>query len=224
MDNVKMTEPEGGAGTSQDGVWSKVSDISLADFSPASARPKDGPGVYGWLLVFVVGLALGTVFVNYGIDTTSLAGQQWMLSNVDKFTALSADTGFIIHILIKRAGFFIFLAGMTLLIRRSLLLYFSTVYYGFCFGVVISVMTVLYGMTGLWQLLGLLMPQYLLYIPAYVLLIKLSQERTWHMGKRRKSDILAFLMPAALLLAMMIAGCVLECYVNPIWLTFFKSL
>lgn len=223
MDNMNMDTVESENG--EIGPQSKLSDISLSDFQMSGgSRPKEGSSIYGWLLVFVIGLALGTVFVNYGIDATSLAGQQWAMSNVDKFMTLASDTGFLIHILLKRAGFFIFLAGITLLIRRSLILYFSTVYYGFCFGVVISVMTVLYGMKGLWQLLGLLLPHYLLYIPAYVLLIKVTSERTWHTKRHWISDAKGLLVPALLLLAMIIAGCVLECYVNPIWLKFFQGL
>ena len=64
----------------------------------------------------------------------------------------------LIKILIKRFGIFLFLAGITLLCRRSLVLYLSAAYFGFCFGTVISVMTIQYGPEGLWILQKALLP------------------------------------------------------------------
>ena len=186
----------------------------------SALKPKQHHS-YVWLLIFAAGLIMGTLFVNcLAADQMSLSGA-WMAETVDKMLDFNADVGFFIHILVKRGGIFIFLAGITLLLRRSLLLYLSTAYFSFCFGVVISSMTVAYGTKGLLQLLEFLLPHYLLYVPAYILLIRWAGI---YVGSRSKGISLKTDVSSLFLMtAMVILGCVLECYVNPIWITFFES-
>ena len=179
---------------------------------------------YIWLAVFVAGLVGGTWFANHmAADKIPISGT-WMADTVDKILDFDGNVGLFIHILIKRGGIFIFLAGMTLLCRRSLVLYLSTAYFGFCFGVVISSMTIVYGPKGLLQLLGFLLPHYLLYVPAYILLARwAARSFTPRRGRARKltgADASALLFIAA----MVICGCVLEGFVNPIWIHFFEKI
>lgn len=179
-----------------------------------------------WLALFVLGLAAGTLFVNFAAaDRLSQSGA-WMEAALSKMTGYEVNVGFFLHILIKRVGFFTFLALITLLCRRNLVLYLSTAYFGFCFGVVISSVTAVYGFQGLLQLLELLMPHYLMYIPAYILLLRWAQgQKKEHIRNRKKSTISPFFLSGLVLwTVMLVAGCVMECYLNPLWIRFFQQL
>ena len=120
------------------------------------------------------------------------------------------QVGVLIHIFVKRFLIFIFLLAGTLLIRRSLILYLSTVYMGFCFGTVIAAATAAAGVGGLKLLAGLLLPQYLLYVPAYLFVLGFT-DRIFHtsgqgfyVGRINYSG--AFL----LLFVMVSVGCILK--------------
>ena len=175
-----------------------------------------------WLFVFAAGLIAGTVFVNYIAAGQIQVSGVWMADAVDKILAFEADVGLFVHIFIKRGLVFIFLAGITLLWHRILLLYLSTAYFGFCFGVVVSLLTITYGPSGLFWLLKLLLPHYLLYVPAYMLLLLWAKERRRIRYRGRAGAIPADGASLLLMAAMVVCGVVLECYVNPIWIRFFE--
>ncbi len=176
-----------------------------------------------WLWLFLGGLLAGTAFVNWlAWGNTMYSGTQ-MGDFVQNLYDFPSGVGMLIKILIKRFGIFLFLAGITLLCRRSLVLYLSAAYFGFCFGTVISVMTIQYGPEGLWILLKALLPHYLLYVPAYMMVIKWAQDRfSGKTGARRRWDKEGIGI-LALSGVMFIAGSVLECYVSPIWAAFLEN-
>lgn len=208
-------------------IQSKGDVLSLQDLSSSvrtGAIRRGRPLSWIWLALFVGGLLAGTAFINWQEWGNSGSSGSMMEETLKKMYDFSPNVGILVSIMIKRCGIFIFLAGITLLCRRSLVLYSSTAYFGFCFGAAISAMTIQYGVTGLWVFFKALLPHYLLYIPAYLMLLMWAQERyTGRIVSRRRWDrdsggILA------LTGIMFIAGSVLECYVSPIWAAFLENL
>ena len=201
--------------------------------SQRAHKLRAGYGRYVWLLIFAAGLTAGTLFMNTAADTWANLSGDWMEELTGKVLDFDGNVETFIRILLKRGGIFIFLAGITLLWRRSLLLYLSTAYFGFCFGVVISSAAVSYGPSGLLMLLQLLLPHYMLYIPAFICLARQADKINAFRKNRAKNgsrqagrrlvwrETAAAFLLAALLTA---AGCVLECYVNPIWIKFFSNI
>lgn len=176
---------------------------------------------YLWLALFAAGLLLGTLFINlcmYGIAGES--GAQ-LAEIVDKSSQAEADIYLFIHILLKRSIIFIFLVGTTLLCRTSLILYFSTLYIGFCFGSVISSVTISLGMPGVIRLFACLMPHYVFYAFAWILLLLSSHEmKKGDYKQPERKERLALIGIACCV----VAGCVSECYVSPVWQRFFEKI
>ena len=86
-----------------------------------------------------------------------------------------------------------------------------------------DLVTIQYGPEGLWILLKALLPHYLLYVPAYMMVIKWAQDRfSGKTGARRRWDKEGIGI-LALSGVMFIAGSVLECYVSPIWAAFLEN-
>ncbi|MBB5265157.1 hypothetical protein HNP82_002296 [Catenibacillus scindens] len=175
-------------------------------------------GYWSWLVVFLAGLLAGTGFINIAAFGENGLGGEWMAELSIKIQELTPDVGYFLYILAKRGLFFIFLVGMTLLCRRSLILYLSTAYFGFCLGVIVSWATVAYGAKGLWLLLEFFLPHFLLYIPSYLMMIRWSQAQYPALYLKGRGSLLFF---AFLTLAV---GCVLECYANPVWAHFFVTI
>lgn len=129
----------------------------------------------------------------------------------------------LVYIFVKRFMIFIFLLVGTLLIRRSLILYLSTVYLGFCFGTMIAAATAAVGVGGLKLLAGLLLPQYLLYVPAYLFVLGFT-DRIFHThGRGLYEGHINYGGAFFLLFVMVSVGCILESVINPIWLAFFAG-
>ena len=76
---------------------------------------------YVWLLIFAAGLTAGTLFMNTAADTWANLSGDWMEELTGKVLDFDGNVETFIRILLKRGGIFIFLAGITLLWRRSLL-------------------------------------------------------------------------------------------------------
>lgn len=201
-------------------------ELSVAD--PPLAIPEKIKKKHGlfWLVVFALGLVAGTLFINFAAGDRILQSGVWMEMILSKMTEYEVNVGFLLHILIKRVGFFTFLALITLLCRRNLVLYLSTAYFGFCFGVVISSVTVVYGFKGMLLLMELLIPHYFIYIPAYILLLHWAQgQKKEHIKNPKKRTITPFFLSRLLLwTVVLISGCVMECYLNPLWIRFFQQL
>lgn len=101
----------------------------------------------------------------------------------------------------------IFLASTTYL--ATAFCYGLVIWYGAGTGAVIGVAMLRYGVKGVCMVLASALPQYLLYVPAMIVALRLS------LGKRQITK--RFLLQGFLLEVVVIIGCALESYVNPIW-------
>ena len=193
-----------------------VQSFSAEKTSKTIPRPRKKHWM--WLAVFVAGLLAGTGLMNAAAFRGSGLGGDWMTELSIKVQDLTPDVGYFLYILAKRGLFFIFLAGMTLLCHKVLVLYLSTAYFGFCLGVIVSSATIAFGAKGLWLLLEFFLPHFLLYIPSYLMLIYWGQDQCGALCLKGRGSLLFF---SFLTLA---AGCVLECYANPVWAHFFRQM
>lgn len=175
---------------------------------------------YFWLLLFAGGLALGTVFANYGMDMSTYIQYSILgdLSNYIKNSTTGSQAVFL-HLCLTRIGLFVILGALTFLIRYRIPLYLATAYYGFAFGVVISMLTVTYAAKSIFVLIGMIFPQYLCYIPAFLWLLRFFDDLSkgnYYTAQKRKYYVIGIFV----IIAVTFLGCLLESYVNPVWLKF----
>lgn len=101
----------------------------------------------------------------------------------------------------------IFLMSTTYL--STLFSYGVLIWYGAGTGTILGVAMLRYGLSGVFLVLASGLPQYLLYVPAVIMALRLS------LGQRQPTK--KFLVQLFLLEMVVIIGCVLESYVNLIW-------
>lgn len=99
---------------------------------------------------------------------------------------------------------FIFLMSTTYL--TTLMVYGVIIWYGAATGAVFGIAMLRYGLRGMLFILVSAMPQYLLYIPAVAVALRLS------VGQRQPTK--KFLIQFLILEMVVIMGCILESYVN----------
>ena len=98
----------------------------------------------------------------------------------------------------------------------------AALWYGICGGSLLAISVLRYGLKGLLLIIVGLLPQFFLYVPAFVLLLRWGEDvyRRIYVHKNIKSETGKRLLPHKLfvllgILALVVTGCVLEAYVNP---------
>lgn len=181
---------------------------------------------YHMAYLFMIGLFMGILLVNFGHDTWirngSLLGAEMMnrLKN-----SRPVGEGLVGYVLRHRlfTGCLLCLVSTTLIGMPFLCAYIC--YMGFSAGCLLSVAVIRYGIRGLLFMAAVLFPQALLLVPAYILLFFWAAEvnrtlyapRTQLEGYERYSRHFYLKKGAQIvgIMAVVIMGCLLESYVNP---------
>ena len=89
----------------------------------------------------------------------------------------------------------------------AMYVYMTVVWFGACSGLFLAVVLLRYGIKGILLLITGIFPHYLIYVPAVILVFRLTKEKRLVNSK--------FYMQLIVILFVVIIGCLLECYVNP---------
>ena len=175
--------------------------------------------------LFLIGLGIGLSAAYFGrgiwFQTTGILDEDTLY----RMKYMTVDSGVLFaYVLCKRCRNFFVLIIMATTYLGLVFCGGITVKYGFSIGFFISTAIYRYGIKGL--LLGIVgaFPQYLCYVPAILLLIRWCEElhRSIYFyhnitGQGKKS-LPGRLGKLALILMMLVFGCILECFVNPVLL------
>ena len=175
--------------------------------------------------LFLIGLGIGLSAVYFGrgiwFQTTGILDEDTLY----RMKYMTVDSGVLFaYVLCKRCRNFFVLIIMATTYLGLVFCGGITVKYGFSIGFFISTAIYRYGIKGL--LLGIVgaFPQYLCYVPAILLLIRWCEElhRSIYFyhnitGQGKKS-LPGRLGKLALILMVLVLGCILECFVNPVLL------
>ena len=102
-----------------------------------------------------------------------------------------------------------------------MILYLLTIYFGFAFGVLISLLTVTYGLKSYLVLLGMMFPQFLVYIALYILIIKIADyQKTSGAEPILKNKAGSYQKIILIVIIAIIIGSFLESYINPVFYRF----
>ena len=178
-----------------------------------------------WLFLFVIGLVIGTLFANYGFDLASL--QKSFLENyqVNIINKEILWSDLFVHILISRAAVFLLLGVLIYFFKSNMILYLTTVYLGFAFGVIISLLTVSYGVKSYLVLLGMMFPQFFVYIALYVLMIKIADyQKSFGTEVFFKEKRIGYQKIILIVIIALVIGSFLESYINPVFFKYIINL
>ena len=175
--------------------------------------------------LFLIGLGIGLSAAYFGrriwFQTTGILDEDTLY----RMKYMTVDSGVLFaYVLCKRCRNFFVLIIMATTYLGLVFCGGITVKYGFSIGFFISTAIYRYGVKGL--LLGIVgaFPQYLCYVPAILLLIRWCEDlhRSIYFyhnitGQGKKS-LPGRLGKLALILMVLVFGCILECFVNPVLL------
>ncbi|BCN31407.1 hypothetical protein bsdtb5_27020 [Anaeromicropila herbilytica] len=173
-----------------------------------------------FLLIF--GVIIGTLFANIfkGVYLNNTA----LSDNIDisKIGTLNINyINLLKYVLINnyKKYFLIWLFNVTILGIPFMTLFIF--YHGFCAGFIIAITTMQYGMKGILLFLTYLFPQYIIYIPVYIITLWKGYEicrgmnHSTNKGMKSKLQYAIKQLPIVLILGVILfLGCILETYLN----------
>lgn len=172
-----------------------------------------------WLILFAVGMIGGIIasvmHVNVNdahfYEVTSyldhIKNAEWILHNN------------FMHVCLTRAIEVMALGGIIYMFHTPLLFCVITLALGGMFGYVLAVLAMIYGLKACIIIPGLMLPQYLFYIPIYIIFIKISEKRLLYENKYAMINgghkIATILVSVVFI--MVLTGILAESYVNPLF-------
>ncbi len=178
------------------------------------------------LLTLIIGLIVGIFLANI-IGSSYLSSNASLISGyyMNKYAYLTPDYGrLFVYVFNQRIipVLYLCLFGMTMF--GLVVVYGYVFWYGFSAGMLLSLFSIQYGMRGILFCIIAIMPQYILYIPAFVLLIHIVYQLTMELyfkksytGKNfnsKKQIFFSCFLQLLLIILCMIIGVILETYVN----------
>lgn len=164
---------------------------------------------FKWITFWCAGVLAGTLLIN--INHSLLFGTQLDAS----FELAGTDWNHLFFFVLQKRLALILLAGLSSLtffyFPAVLTFYF---YFGFIIGAMTALSTMRFGLFGILYYLGTLLPQIVLYVPMWLLLVRSCSELHNVLG-HRKSSLIKSLPALFVVLALLLGGVLLETYVNP---------
>lgn len=180
-----------------------------------------------WLLVFGLGFFLGILIMNFGCNRFLEEGELLDVATLSRIRYMEIDGGnFLKYELPKRFQLFLMLLFFSTTCFGIALVYFCIAWQGILTGMIMTAVIIKYGIKGLLLLLAGIFPQHFLFIPAAVMMLcwccqtcstlYFPGKNIW-LPYRDKGK--QYLHQAGMLLwifFIVVIGCIMECYVNPI--------
>lgn len=177
-------------------------------------------------VLFLAGLFLGIFVLSAGgevlLEGTGLLDESSLYQM--KYTSVEGS-GFLAYVLGKRLGA---LLGIIMIASTYLgvaVMYLYTGWLGFSFGMLLTTAVARYGIKGILLTAAMIFPQYMFYVPAYILLLRSGVElcRTIYFPGRashtfvgnKKQEIRRWIITFLKVAAGFLMGAMLESYVNP---------
>ena len=185
-------------------------------------RRAEGPN---WALPFFAGLVAGAAFVY--LNTEMFLTETGFLSrlNLERLGRIDLnENAFFFYVLGKRLGLMWLSALLATTFAGIVTTYLLVLWTGICGGVIGMVAVMRYGIKGLLLLAGGMMPQFLFYVPAFLMLanwcIRICMQLYYpvndytemHAAKSKKAENIGKFLG---LHGVVIIGVFLESYVNP---------
>lgn len=180
-----------------------------------------------WFYIFLTGFLMGILIMNLG--SSFFLNEEGIFSAVslNRLKYMEVDSHvFFQYVLRQRMKLFLFLGLVSTTCFGVVAAYVCIAWQGLLIGMLITAAVIRFGIRGILLVLAGIFPQQLLLIPAAVMMLGWCYQNccflyypskcAWPVYRNRKKQ---YLHQAAVLLwigAVVLIGCILECYVNPI--------
>lgn len=168
---------------------------------------KQGRKDRGFVPVFLISLALAMLFMVMNQSELLLQSDVLSESALSLVKGRSGDNGSLFLCVLRERIWTIpilFLISTTHL--AAFMVYGTLVWYGVSMGALLAMAMLRYRLAGVFLLIVCGLPQYLFYVPAILIALRVS-------GEQREPDK-KFFMQLIVLEGVILAGCLAECYVN----------
>lgn len=178
-----------------------------------------------WALPFFAGLVAGAVFVYLNADVILTENGLLSQVNLERLGRIELnENAFFFYVLGKRIGLVWLAAILATTFAGIVTTYLIVLWAGVCGGVISAVAVMRYGVKGVLLLAGGMMPQFLLYVPAFLMLADWCMQTCMllyypvvdytemHSVKSKKMEVIGHFL---FLHGVVIIGVILESYVNP---------
>ncbi len=178
------------------------------------------PALVRWIPFFagfVIGLFFVIVFAGQFMDEQHI----WGIGSLSEVRYLSVKKeGLFLYVLKIRWKTVLVMFFLSVTMLGNLFRIACTTWYGFCFGTMLMASCMVYRAKGILLILTGMFPHMLLYIPAFILLCNISVQLYECVYKQSTEVSIKDIGTKLFVLAVLVmAGCLLEGYVNPIIMT-----
>ena len=180
-----------------------------------------------WLYLFFGSFLLGVIVMNMGNETLLSEDGIFSMSSINRLKYIEIDSGrFLRYVLKHRIGEGLALVLLSTTSFGAVSVYICILWQGLLAGMTITAAIIRFGIRGFLLLLGGMFPHQLLLIPAEIMLLgwcyeRCSKERlpesymSSYTGSRKQRFLRQGIMLMWISIVILI-GCILESYVNPI--------
>lgn len=161
------------------------------------------------LVLYLFGLIIGTLFFN--LCNSAYLEEMGIFKNsfIDKFQSLSiSNIELFQYIFPKRFKTFIILIGLQITSLGLPVLLFYSSYYGFASGILISALSIGYGIKGIFYFVSCLFPHYIIYLCIWILILRKMDTI------RKNYNVLDFGFSFFFLLFLLLLGVFAESFLN----------
>jgi uncharacterized membrane protein SpoIIM required for sporulation len=175
-------------------------------------------------MLFVIGLFVGVVCMNLGKSLFLEKSGLFDESSLTQMKYMTVDGNYLLgYVFMERFTTIAFLILLSTTYIGIFALCGVVFWYGISAGCFLSALSIRYGIKGILLALVGIFPQYLLYIPALIVLIAWSEQlyRNLHTtasvtpGLESRPLLLRRILTLLIILGVVFVGCLLESYVNP---------
>ncbi len=183
-----------------------------------------------WFYLFIISFLIGTLLMNFGSE--KLLGDSGIFNNaaMNRLKYLEVEEGkFFRYVLSKRLKDYFFFGLLSTTYLGIASAYICIAWQGILTGMVITAAVIRFGLKGILLILAGFFPHQLLLIPAGVMMIcwcyqncsclYFPSRSIWPVHRVGKGRYIRQLLLLSWIIGVVIIGCILESYVNPMLIT-----
>lgn len=180
-----------------------------------------------WMVVFCMGFFLGILIMNFGSNRFLKDGNLMDMAALSRMRYMEIDGGsFLLYELPRRFKLFLLLFLFSTTCFGIALSYLCIAWQGILTGIIMTAVVMKFGLKGIVLIFAGIFPQHFLFVPAVVMMLcwccetcstlYFPEKTMWHLYHDKRKEYVHQAGMLIWIFCMVIIGCILECYVNPI--------
>ena len=180
-----------------------------------------------WFYIFLFGFLIGILLMNFGSNIFLKEDEVFSTAAINRLQDLEVDGGnFMRYEMPQRLKMVLMLFLISTTCFGIIAAYAYIAWHGVLAGMLITAAIIKFGIKGILLIMAGIFPQHLLFIPAAVMMLcwcyqtccflYFPEKSVWPLYQNRKRQYIHQAGMLIWIICVVIIGCILECYVNPI--------